>query len=84
MYRQLFLVMIEAQNKTCNLGYTTVSAIFVHLYCINPHPTPVLKGEGGGVNWKVETLNVISTCSVRLLKISWILKNGKLLIMFVN
>ena len=47
MYRQLFLVMIEAQNKTCNLGYTTVSAVFVHLYCINPHPTPVLKGEGG-------------------------------------
>ena len=47
MCRHLFLVMIEAQNKSCNLGYTTVSAVFVHLYCINPHPTPVLKGEGG-------------------------------------
>ena len=37
--------MIEAQNKSCNLGYTTVSAVFVHLYCINPHPCP--QGRGG-------------------------------------
>ena len=37
--------MIEAQNKSCNLGYTTVSAVFVHLYCINPQPCP--QGRGG-------------------------------------
>ena len=63
--------MIEAQNKSCNLGYTTVSAVFVHLYCINPQPCP--QGRGGGMNWKVETLKVSSTCLVRLLKIYWIL-----------
>ena len=64
--------MIEAQNKSCNLGYTTVSAVFVHLYCINPQPCPQGRGEGG-MNWKVETLKVSSTCLVRLLKIYWIL-----------
>ena len=64
--------MIEAQNKSCNLGYTTVSAVFVHLYCINPQPCPQGRG-GGGMNWKVETLKVSSTCLVRLLKIYWIL-----------
>ena len=35
--------MIEAQNKSCNLGYTTASALFVVPYLT---PTPVLKGEG--------------------------------------
>ena len=86
MYRQLFLVMIEAQNKSCNLGYTTVHAVFVHLYCINPQPCPQGRGGGLGINWKVETLKVSSTCLVRLLKIYWILlkKNGKLFTMFVN
>ena len=69
MCRHLFLVMIEAQNKSCNLGYTTVSAVFVHLYCINPQPCPQGRGGGGGMNWKVESLKVSSTCSVRLLKI---------------
>ena len=38
--------MIEPQNKSCNLGYTTASAEFVHLYCINPQPCP--QGRGGG------------------------------------
>ena len=28
------------------MGYTTVSAVFVHLYCINPQPCP--QGRGGG------------------------------------
>ena len=64
MFRHLFLVMIEAQNKSCNLGYTTVSAVFVHLNCINFHP----RAQGRGLN---------STCLVRLLKISWILKKMK-------
>ena len=62
--------MIEAQNKSCNLGYTTVSAVFVHLYYINPPP---LSPRERGMNWKVETLKVSSTCLVRLLKIYWIL-----------
>ena len=38
--------MIEAQNKSCNLGYTTASAVFVHLYCINPPPPPRPQGRG--------------------------------------
>ena len=42
--------MIEAQNKSCNLGYTTASAVFVHLYCINP--PPVLKGGGDELEGK--------------------------------
>ena len=50
MYRHLFLVVIEAQNKSCNLGYTTVHAVFVHLYCINPQPCPQGRGGGGGGN----------------------------------
>ena len=29
MYRHLFLVLIEAQNKSCKLGETTASAVFV-------------------------------------------------------
>ena len=66
--------MLEAQNKSFNLGYTTVSAVFVHLYCINPQPCHQGREEGGGgMNWKVETLKVSSTCLVRLLNISWIL-----------
>ena len=38
------------------------------------------------MNWKVGTLNVNSTCSDRLIKISWILKKkgGKLFTTFVN
>ena len=77
MYRHLFLVMIEAQNKRYNLGYTTASAVFVHLYCINPHPTPVLKGEGDELEGR--TLKVSSACLVRLLKIYWILKKRKVI-----
>ena len=48
MCRHLFLVMIEAQNKSFNLGYTTVSAVFVHLYCINPQPCHQGREGGGG------------------------------------
>ena len=48
MYRHLFLVMIEAQNKSCNVGYTTASAVFVDLYCINPPPHLCPQGRGGG------------------------------------
>ena len=74
--------MIEAQNKSCNLGYTTASAVFVHLYCINPPPP---SSREGGMNWKVKTLKVSAMCLVRLAKISWILKNnGNLFTMFVN
>ena len=49
MYRHFFLVMIEAQNKSCNLGYTTASAVFVHLYCINPSPHPSPQRRGGWI-----------------------------------
>ena len=84
MCRHLFLVMIEAQNKSCNLGYIQPSLLYLST-CTALTPTPVLK-LGGGMNWKVETLKVSSTCLVRLLKIYWILlkKNGKLFTMFVN
>ena len=45
--------MIEAQNKSCNLGYTTVSALFVHLYYINPPPLSPRERE---MNWKRRNL----------------------------
>ena len=53
MYRHLFLVMIEAQNKSCNLRYTTVSPVFVVL-----HLPPPLSSREREMNWKVETLKV--------------------------
>ena len=76
MCRHLFLVMIEAQNKSCNLGYIQPSLLYLST-CTALTPTPVLKLGGGGMNWKVETLKVSSTCLVRLLKIYWILLKKK-------
>ena len=77
--------MIEAQNKSCNLGYTTVSAVFVHLYCINPQPCP--QGRGGGNELEGRNLEselyVFSQATKNLLDSSD-KKNGKLLTMFVN
>ena len=85
MHGHLFLVMIEAQNKSCNLGYTTVSAVFVHLYCINPHPCP--QGRGGGDELEGRNLEselyVFSQATKNLLNSSE-KRNGKLLTMFVT
>ena len=67
------------------MGYTTVSAVFVHLYCINPQPCPQGRGGGGdeleGRNLESE-LYVFSQATKNLLDSSE--KNGKLLTMFVN
>ena len=85
MYRHLFLVMIEAQNKSCNLGYTTVSAVFVHLYCINPQPCT--QGRGGGDELEGRNLEselyVFSQATKNLLDSSE-KKKEKLFTMFVN
>ena len=68
MYRHLFLVIIETQIKAVTWDIQLPLLYLSTCTALTPHPTPVLKGEG--VNWKVETLKVSSTCSVRLLKIS--------------
>ena len=46
MCRHLFLVMIEAQNKSCNLGYIQPSLLYLST-CTALTPTPVLKLGGG-------------------------------------
>ena len=77
--------MIEAQNKSCNLGYTTVSAVFVHLYCINHQPCP--QGRGGGNELEGRNLEselyVFSQATKNLLDSSE-KKKEKLFTMFVN
>ena len=86
MCRHLFLVMIEAQNKSCNLGYTTVSAVFVHLNCIKLPPT-CSRERGRGNELEDRNLGselyVFSQATKNLLDSSD-KKNGKLLTMFVN
>ena len=47
MCRHLFLVMIEAQNKSCNLGYIQQSLLYLST-CTALTPNPVLKVGGGG------------------------------------
>ena len=45
MCRHLFLVMIEAQNKSCNLGYIQPSLLYLST-CTALTPNPVLKLGG--------------------------------------
>ena len=46
MYRHFFLVMIEAQNKSCNLGYVQLPMLYLSTCtALTLYPTPVLKGE---------------------------------------
>ena len=37
--------MIEAQNKSCNLGYVQLPLLYLSTWTVLA-PTPVLKGEG--------------------------------------
>ena len=85
MCRHLFLVMIEAQNKSCNLGYIQPSMVYLST-CTALTPTPVLKLGGGdeleGRNLESE-LYVFSQVTKNLLDSSE-KKNAKLFTMFVN
>ena len=45
MCRHLFLVMIETQNKSCNLGYVQLPLLYLST-CTALTPSPVLKVEG--------------------------------------
>ena len=85
MCRHYFLVMIEAQNKSCNLGIQPSMLYLSSCTALIPNPVLKVEGEGNeleGRNLESE-LYVFSQAAKNLLDSSD-KKNGKLLTMFVN